>query len=94
MDPVPDPLLPRKSGSTGNRTRTSGSVARISAYTSRTVLKPIWAYKIHLLDTVSTSNIRVENSRTLPIESFVHDNGRTLVRAEYGYPKGSPNTNS
>jgi hypothetical protein len=31
---------------------------------------------------------------TFPIESLAHDNGRTLVRAEYGYPKGSPNTNS
>jgi hypothetical protein len=29
-DPVPDPLLLKKSGSTGNRTRTSGSVARNS----------------------------------------------------------------
>jgi hypothetical protein len=28
VDPVPDPLLLRKSGSAGNRTRTSGSVAR------------------------------------------------------------------
>jgi hypothetical protein len=28
VDPVPDPLLLRKSGSTGNRTRTSGSVER------------------------------------------------------------------
>jgi hypothetical protein len=27
VDPVPDPLLPRKSGSARNRTRTSGSVA-------------------------------------------------------------------
>jgi hypothetical protein len=27
VDPVPDPLLLRKSGSAGNRTRTSGSVA-------------------------------------------------------------------
>jgi hypothetical protein len=30
VDPVPDPLLLRKSGSDGNRTRTSGSVARSS----------------------------------------------------------------
>jgi hypothetical protein len=30
VDPVPDPLLLRKSGSTGNRTRTSGSVAKNS----------------------------------------------------------------
>jgi hypothetical protein len=28
VDPVPDPLLLRKSGSAGNQTRTSGSVAR------------------------------------------------------------------
>jgi hypothetical protein len=30
VDPVPDPLLVRKSDSGGNRTRTSGSVARNS----------------------------------------------------------------
>jgi hypothetical protein len=30
VDLVPDPLLLRKSGSAGNRTRTSGSVARNS----------------------------------------------------------------
>jgi hypothetical protein len=30
LDPVPDPLLLRKSGSAGNRTRTSGSVTRDS----------------------------------------------------------------
>jgi hypothetical protein len=32
--------------------------------------------------------------RTLPIEIFVHDSGRALVRAEYGYPKGSPKKKS
>jgi hypothetical protein len=30
VDPVPDPVLPKKAGSVGNRTRTSGSVARDS----------------------------------------------------------------
>jgi hypothetical protein len=30
VDPVPDPLLLRKSGIAGNRTRTSGSVTRNS----------------------------------------------------------------
>jgi hypothetical protein len=34
------------------------------------------------------------NSRTLAIESLAHDSGRTLVYAEYVYPKGSPDTNS
>jgi hypothetical protein len=32
LDPVPDPLLFRKSGSAGNRTRNSGSVARNSGH--------------------------------------------------------------
>jgi hypothetical protein len=32
VDPVPEPLFLRKSGSAGNRTRTSGSVARNSDY--------------------------------------------------------------
>jgi hypothetical protein len=34
------------------------------------------------------------NYRTFPIESLAHDSGRTLICAEYGYLKGSPNTNS
>jgi hypothetical protein len=32
--------------------------------------------------------------RILPIESFAHDSGQTLVCAEHSYPKGSPYTNS
>jgi hypothetical protein len=32
LDPVPDPLLLRKSGNAGNRIRTSGSVARVSGH--------------------------------------------------------------
>jgi hypothetical protein len=27
------------------------------------------------------------------MQCLAHDSGRALVRAEYGYPKGSPNTN-
>jgi hypothetical protein len=34
------------------------------------------------------------NPRTFPIESLVHNSGRTSVRAEYGYRKGFPHTNS
>jgi hypothetical protein len=34
------------------------------------------------------------NPGTLPIYSFAHDCGRTLVRAECSYQKGSLNTNS
>jgi hypothetical protein len=40
MDPVTDPPLLRKSGSAGNRTSTSGSVARNSDhYTTEAVLR-------------------------------------------------------
>jgi hypothetical protein len=39
VDPVPDPLLVRKSGSVGNRTRTTESVARNSDhYTTEAVI--------------------------------------------------------
>jgi hypothetical protein len=31
------------------------------------------------------------NTRTVPIDSFAHESGRNMVRAEYGYPKGFPN---
>jgi hypothetical protein len=51
------------------------------------LLKPIWTlgHGFHF---------QHRYSRTYPIESLAHDNGRTLVRAEYGYPKGFQNTNS
>jgi hypothetical protein len=34
------------------------------------------------------------NSKTVPIESFEHNSGRTLVRAKDSYPEGSKNTNT
>jgi hypothetical protein len=47
VDPVPDPLLLRESDSAGNRTRTSGSVARNSDhYTKETVALIYNYYKI------------------------------------------------
>jgi hypothetical protein len=33
------------------------------------------------------------NTRTLPVEGHVHDNGRTMVCAEYDNTEGSPNPN-
>jgi hypothetical protein len=38
--------------------------------------------------------IQHRNFGTFPVEDFAHDNGRNVVCAEYGYPKGSPNANS
>jgi hypothetical protein len=39
VDPVPDPLLLKKSGSAGNRTRTSGSVTRNSDHYTTVVVE-------------------------------------------------------
>jgi hypothetical protein len=39
VEPIPDPLLLRKSGSVGNRPRTSGSIARNSNQTTEAVNK-------------------------------------------------------
>jgi hypothetical protein len=54
-------------------------------------------YKIILKPTKPTLgygfHFQQRNPRTLPIESFAHDSGCTLVHAKYGYPKGSPITN-
>jgi hypothetical protein len=38
-------------------------------------------------------NFQNRYSRTFLIKIFAHESGRTLERAEYDYPKGSPNTN-
>jgi hypothetical protein len=53
----------------------------------KTILEPVWILE-HDLD------CQRRTPRTLPIKSFPHVSGRTLVRSEYGYPKGSPNSNS
>jgi hypothetical protein len=62
VGPVPDPLLLRKSGSTGNRIRTSGSVARNSDhYATETVyfiLRNIYKFSSYL--TGSTIHFRSE----------------------------------
>jgi hypothetical protein len=47
VDPVPDSLLLRKSGSVGNRTRISGSVARNSDHWTTA------AVAFHLFDDIS-----------------------------------------
>jgi hypothetical protein len=48
VDPVPDPLLLRKSGSARNRTRASGSVARNPDHQTR---EAVWEeiYKIIII---------------------------------------------
>jgi hypothetical protein len=57
----------------------------------KTILKPNWTYGIQLWGTASTSNIEI--LKCFQLKAFAHDSGHTLVPAEYGYPKGTPNTN-
>jgi hypothetical protein len=63
---------------------------RIKLLIYKTILKPIWTWNTTLR---YCFHFQQRNPRMLPIKRFVHDSGRTLVRAEYGYPKGSPITN-
>jgi hypothetical protein len=52
VDPVPDPLLIRKSGSAGNRTRASGSVAIIFKNSVRNSLETLLCYTCHSVNPV------------------------------------------
>jgi hypothetical protein len=57
----------------------------------KTLLKPIWTYGRQLRVTASTSNIEIlERLQSKALRLIVD----SLVCAEYGYSKGSPNTNS
>jgi hypothetical protein len=58
VDPVSDSVLVRKSGSAGNRTRTSASVARNSEHqTTEAVAKWILFHKIGLLVRVADQDV-------------------------------------
>jgi hypothetical protein len=70
--------------------RKSQLSARNKLLVYKTILKPIWTWNTTL---GYGFHFQQRNPTTLPIESFAHDSGRTLVRAEYGYPKGSQITN-
>jgi hypothetical protein len=59
VDPVPDPLLHRKSGSAGNGTRSSGSVARNSDHWTTEAVIP---YTLHSLCQWSLSNLMTDPS--------------------------------
>jgi hypothetical protein len=70
VDPVPDPLLLRKSGSAGNRTRISVSVARNSDhYTTEAV---IVVRKFISFDFFSFSNILVPIIVVIVVIAEIH----------------------
>jgi hypothetical protein len=63
VDPVPDPLLLRKSGSAGNLTRTSGSAVRNSDYwTTEAVPLPSYIEKTGGMDFRGLSRDAVDSS--------------------------------
>jgi hypothetical protein len=51
---------------------------------------------LDLLNTTLPQRLHIQhrNFGAFPVEDLEHDSGRTSVRAEYVYPKGSQNTNS
>jgi hypothetical protein len=65
VDPVPDPLLLRKSGSVGNRTQTPGSVARNSDHQTTEAVN-----RQHKL----LKNVNIK------LIYFLEDGGRILLR--------------
>jgi hypothetical protein len=50
---------------------------------------------LDLRNTILGNRIHVQhtNTQALPVEGSAHDNGRTMVCAEYGNTEGSPNPN-
>jgi hypothetical protein len=64
---------------------------KVPTLSRQAILKPIWTYGIQLHGPASTSDIEIlERFRSKTLRMT----GRTFVRAEYGYPKGSRNANS
>jgi hypothetical protein len=57
----------------------------------KAILKPIWTYGTQLWGTASTSNTEILRFQSKALLKIVD---APLISTEYGYPKGSPNTNS
>jgi hypothetical protein len=84
VDPVPDPLLLRKSGSTGNRTRTSGSVARNSDHWTTEAVSFL-LYKIYKFSSYLTGN-------TIHLRSLARNSDHWITEVAYVYIHLNKNT--
>jgi hypothetical protein len=51
-------------------------------------------YRLDDLVIMFRVQVRSRIFTSLPVVDLTYDSGRTLVRVEYGYAKGSPNTSS
>jgi hypothetical protein len=74
---------------------------------TRTQVKSLYKQQTSLIQSKTQTNLHLRNTTlgygfhfqhrhfgTFPVEDLAREIGRALVRAEYGYPKGSANTNS
>jgi hypothetical protein len=91
VDPIPDPLLLRKSGSAGNETRTSGSVAMHSDQQTTAVVTVIEHFREfpQIFQTKAQSNLQqmtVLRSTSSSIQhlSYHHPNFRQYLTCEVG----------
>jgi hypothetical protein len=95
VDPVPDPLVLRKSGSDGNRTRTSGSVARNSDHwTTEAVFFLLTNYQVpggpqskELVHFVQFASLEIESLEpTAPVDFRSHTNS---LKSDWSFNKNS-----
>jgi hypothetical protein len=89
------------------KTETTRNYPHQNMLVTRIQVKTLYKQQTSLIQSNTQTNLDLRNTtlrfgfhfqhrhfRMFPLENLVHDSGRTLVRVEYGYPKGSPYTNS
>jgi hypothetical protein len=89
------------------KTETTRNQPHQNVLVTRTQVKTLYKEQTSLIQSNTETNLDLRNTAlghdfhiqhrnfvTFAVEDLSHDSGRALVRVEYGYPKGSPNTNS
>jgi hypothetical protein len=90
-----------------HKTETTRNHLHQNVLATGTQVKTLYKQQNSLIQSNTQTNLDVRNTTlvygfhvqhrhfgTFPVEDLVHDSGRTLVRVEHDYLKGSPNTNS
>jgi hypothetical protein len=84
VDPVPDPLLLRKSGSAANRTRTSGSVARNADHSTTKICLRNFNPILNGRDQLKIAGGRWKNSiKVDPIKIGLNPSGQKKPRGNW-----------
>jgi hypothetical protein len=79
VDPVPDPLLLRKSGSAENRSRTSGSVVRKSDHWTTEAAIKRYTFLICVLH-ISASSV---SERLITVQLLLHDSAHNFPHLKF-----------